>query len=64
MIGEIDSDIGNSDESDFAYNVGLGCDVFVLDRISFGLDGKHVWGTGDVSEFNHSVFTVRAAYHF
>jgi len=64
MIGEIDSDIGNSDESDFAYNVGLGCDVFVLDRISVGLDGKHVWGTGDVSEFNHSVFTVRAAYHF
>ena len=64
MIGEIDSDIGNSDESDFAYNVGLGCDVFVLDRISVGLDGKRVWGTGDVSEFNHYVFMVRAAYHF
>jgi hypothetical protein len=29
-----------------------------------GLDGKRVWGTGDVSEFNHYVITVRAAYHF
>ncbi|MGD8741134.1 MAG: porin family protein, partial [Desulfobacterales bacterium] len=26
MMSEIDSDIGNSDESDFAYNIGLGCD--------------------------------------
>lgn len=64
MIGEIDSDNGNSDESDFAYNIGLGCDVFVKDRISVGLDGKRVWGTGDVSEYNHYVLTVRAAYHF
>ena len=64
MKGEIDSDVGNSDESDFAYNIGLGCDVFVVDRVSVGLDGKRVWGTGDVSEFNHYVVTVRAAYHF
>jgi hypothetical protein len=64
MVGEIDSDNGNTDESDFAYNVGIGCDVFLRDRLSVGLDGKHVWGTGDVSEFNHYVVTVRAAYHF
>ena len=64
LVGEIDSDRGNTDESDFAYNIGLGCDVFVMDRLSVGLDGKRVWGTGDVSEFNHHVVTVRAAYHF
>jgi hypothetical protein len=64
MISEIDSDNGNSDESDFAYNIGLGCDLFVKDRISVGLDAKRVWGTGDVSEFNHYVMTVHAAYHF
>lgn len=64
MITEIDSNNGNSDESDFGYNIGLGCDVFVTHRISVGLDGKRVWGTGDVSEFNHYVGTVRAAYHF
>ena len=64
MIGEIDSDNGSRDESDFAYNIGLGCDVFVIDRLSVGLDGKRVWGTGDVSEFNHYAVTVRAAYHF
>lgn len=64
MITEIDTNNGNSDESDFGYNIGLGCDVFVTHRISVGLDGKRVWGTGDVSEFNHYVGTVRAAYHF
>ena len=64
MITEIDTNNGNSDESDFGYNIGLGCDVFVTDRISVGLDGKRIWGTGDVSEFNHYVGTVRAAYHF
>jgi opacity protein-like surface antigen len=64
MMGEIDSDNRNLDESDFAYNIGLGCDVFVKDRISVGLDGKRVWGTGDVSEFNHYMVTLRAAYHF
>ena len=64
MITEIDSNNGNSDESDFGYNIGLGCDVFVTHRISVGLDGKRIWGTGDVSEFNHYVGTLRAAYHF
>lgn len=64
MITEINTNNGNSDESDFGYNIGLGCDVFVTHRISVGLDGKRVWGTGDVSEFNHYVGTVRAAYHF
>ncbi|MDJ0988037.1 MAG: porin family protein [Desulfobacterales bacterium] len=64
MDVEVDASNFNSDESDWAYNVGLGVDVFVAHQLSVGLDGKHVWGTGDVSDFNHMTFTLRAAYHF
>jgi hypothetical protein len=64
METEIDIRGNNRNDGDFAYNVGLGFDVFVKERISIGLDGKRVWGTGDVSEFNHFVGTLRAAYHF
>ncbi len=64
MDVEIDANSFNSDESDWAYNIGLGVDVFVTHQLSLGLDGKHVWGTGDVSDFNHMTFTLRAAYHF
>jgi hypothetical protein len=38
--------------------------VFVKDQIRIGLDGKRVWRTGDVSEFNHFVATLRVGYHF
>ena len=64
MNSKIDSDIADPDESDFAYNVGIGCDFFVRDRISVGFDIKRVWGTGDVTEFNHWTGTIRAAYYF
>lgn len=64
MDVEIDAKTVNSDESDWAYNIGLGVDVFVAHQVSVGLDGTHVWGTGDVSDFNHMTFTLRAAYHF
>jgi hypothetical protein len=64
METEVDLRGNNRDDGDFAYNVGLGFDVFVKEQISIGLDGKRVWGTGDVSEFNHFVGTLRAAYHF
>ncbi len=64
MDVEDDASNNNSDESDRAYNVGLGVDLFVAHQLSVGLDGKHVWGTGDVSDFNHMTFTLRAAYHF
>jgi hypothetical protein len=64
MDVEIDAQRVNSDESDWAYNFGLGVDVFVMHQLSLGLDGKRVWGTGDVSDFNHLTITLRAAYHF
>jgi len=64
MVTEVDADTINSDREDFSYNIGLGFDVFVTEKISIGLDGKRIWGTGDVSDFNHTVGTVRAAYHF
>jgi opacity protein-like surface antigen len=64
MDVDIDAKTFDSSDSDFAYNVGLGVDFFVTHKLSLGLDGKHVWGTGDVSEFNHVTFTLRAAYHF
>lgn len=64
MDVEIDAKTVNSDESDWAYNIGLGVDVFVAHQVSVGLDGTYVWGTGDVSDFNHMTFTLRAAYHF
>jgi opacity protein-like surface antigen len=64
MDVEIDAKTVDSNDSDFAYNMGLGVDFFVTHKLSVGLDGKYVWGTGDVSDFNHSTFTLRAAYHF
>jgi len=64
MNVEIDSSIADPDDSDFAYDLGLGFDIFVRDSVSVGLDIKHVWGTGDVTEFNHWAGTIRAAYHF
>ena len=64
MDVDIDAKAFDSSDSDFAYNVGLGVDFFVTHKLSLGLDGKHIWGTGDVSDFNHMTFTLRAAYHF
>jgi hypothetical protein len=64
MDVEIDAKSVDSDEGDWAYNVGLGFDVFATHQLSLGLDGTYVWGTGEVSDFNHWVFSLRAAYHF
>jgi hypothetical protein len=64
METEVDIRGNDRNNGDFAYNVGLGFDVFVKERISIGLDGKRVWGTGDVSEFNHFVGTLRVGYYF
>lgn len=64
MDVEIDANTLNSDDSDFAYDAGLGVDFFATHKLSLGLDGKYVWGTGDVSDFNHFTMTLRAAYHF
>jgi opacity protein-like surface antigen len=64
MDVDIDANSIDSSDSDFAYNVGLGVDFFVTHKLSLGLDGKHVWGTGDVSDFNHMTFALRAAYYF
>lgn len=64
MATEVDINGNTRDYGDFAYDAGLGFDVFVKDQISIGLDGKRVWGTGDVGEFNHFVGTLRVGYHF
>ena len=65
MSAEVDFSGGSdTDDGGFAYDIGLGFDVFVKDQISTGLDGKRVWGTGDASEFNHFVGTLRVGYHF
>lgn len=64
METEVDLRGKNRGNGDFAYDLGMGFDLFVKDRISIGLDGKRVWGTGDVSEFNHFVGTLRVGYHF
>ncbi len=63
---EAESDAGpeNEEESDFAWNLGGGVDYFVTDRISLGLDGKYVWGTGDLDELEYFVGSARVAFHF
>jgi len=64
MKGEIE--VGSLDESDgdFAANLGGGLDYYVTDMISLGLDGKYVWGTGDVDDLEYFVGTVNVAFHF
>lgn len=64
MDAEIDSGPVDEDEGDFAWNLGGGIDFFVTDRISLGLDGKYVWGTGDLDELEYFVGTASVAFHF
>jgi hypothetical protein len=64
MDVDIDARRVDSNESDWAYNMGLGIDAFITHQLSIGVDGKHVWGTGDTSDFNHWMLSLRAAYHF
>jgi opacity protein-like surface antigen len=64
MVSEVDAKGSNTNEEDFAFNLGGGFDVFVTDQVSVGLDGKYVWGTGDVDDFNHYVGAIRVGFHF
>ena len=64
MDVDIDAKNVDAEENDWAYNVGLGIDAFVTHKLSIGVDAKHVWGTGDTSDFNHWMLSMRAAYHF
>jgi opacity protein-like surface antigen len=64
MDAEIDVGSRDEDEGDFAWNLGGGIDFFVTDQISLGLDGKYVWGTGDLDELEYFVGTVGVAFHF
>ncbi len=64
MDAEIDVlGVDDSDE-DFAFNLGGGLDYYVTDQISLGLDGKYVWGTGDLDELEYFVGSINAAFHF
>ena len=51
-------------DSDFAWNLGGGFFVFATDNLSLGLDGKYVWGTGDMDGIDYFVGTARVAFHF
>ena len=53
-----------SSDSDAAINLGGGLDFYVTDRFSLGLDGKYVWGTGDLEAIEYFVGTINAAFHF
>jgi opacity protein-like surface antigen len=64
MDAEIDAGSIDEDESDFAWNLGGGIDYFVTDRISLGLDGKYVWGSGDLDELEYFVGSARVAFYF
>lgn len=55
---------GSDRDSDLAFNLGAGIDVFLTDNVSVGLDGKYVWGTGDVDDLNYFVSGVTLACHF
>jgi opacity protein-like surface antigen len=64
MSADTDMSGTNFDEDDFAWNLGGGADYFVTDKVSLGLDGKYVWGTGDLDDLEYFVGTARVAYHF
>jgi hypothetical protein len=51
-------------DSDAAINFGGGFDYYVNDQVSLGLDGKYVWGTGDLEAIEYFVGTINAAFHF
>ena len=65
MSAEADLDGGgNYDDDDFAWNLGGGLDFFVNDKVSLGLDGKYVWGTGDLDDLKYFFGAARVGYHF
>ncbi|MGD8993495.1 MAG: porin family protein [Desulfobacterales bacterium] len=54
----------DADEEDLAVNFGGGLGYYVTDQVSLGLDGKYVWGTGDLDDIEYFVGTVYVSYHF
>jgi opacity protein-like surface antigen len=64
MDGEIEVGGLNESDEDFAFNLGGGLDYYVTDMISLGLDGKYVWGTGDLDDLEYFVATANVAFHF
>jgi len=64
MDAEADAGAFDADDEDFAINFGGGLDYYVTDQISLGLDGKYVWGTGDLDDIEYFVGTINAAFHF
>jgi opacity protein-like surface antigen len=64
MDGEIEVAGLNESDEDFAFNLGGGLDYYVTDLISLGLDGKYVWGTGDLDDLEYFVGTANVAFHF
>lgn len=54
----------SEEEEDFAFNLGAGLDYYVMRQVSLGLDGKYVWGTGDLDELEYFVGTINVAFHF
>ena len=54
----------DASNEDFAFNLGGGLDYYVTDQVSIGLDGKYVWGTGDLDAVEYFVGTINAAFHF
>jgi opacity protein-like surface antigen len=63
---DAEAEIGSNSEKeeDFGINLGAGIDYFATDQVSIGLDGKYVWGTGDLDELEYFVGTLNVAYHF
>ena len=64
MDGEIEVAGFNFSDEDFAFNLGGGLDYYVTDLISLGLDGKYVWGAGDLDDLEYFVGTANVAFHF
>jgi opacity protein-like surface antigen len=54
----------DSSDSDAAINLGGGLDFYVTSQFSLGLDGKYVWGTGDLEAIEYFVGTINVAFHF
>ena len=64
MSADTDTNGIDFDDQDFAWNLGGGTDFYVTDHVSLGLDGKYVWGTGDLDDLDYFVGTVGVGYHF
>lgn len=64
MDAEIDAGGDDDDENDLVMNLGGGIDYFLNEIVSLGLDGKYVWGRGDLDELEYFVGTVRLGFHF